>query len=102
MKEDIPVRKENAKDISLLLVGSHGATTAAAVIEEIQRRNLNWNLYWIGKKWSTERKKSLSLEYQILPSMGIEFLELESGKIQTKFTRHTIPALLKIPMGIIQ
>ena len=96
------MRKENAKDISLLLVGSHGATTAAAVIEEIQRRNLNWNLYWIGKKWSTERKKSLSLEYQILPSMGIEFLELESGKIQTKFTRHTIPALLKIPMGIIQ
>lgn len=100
--KNIQLKKENTKNLNFLLVGSHGATTAVAVIEEIKKRNLKWNLFWIGKKWSTERKKSLSLEFKILPNLGVKFLELESGKIQTKFTKYTIFALLKIPIGIIQ
>jgi UDP-N-acetylglucosamine--N-acetylmuramyl-(pentapeptide) pyrophosphoryl-undecaprenol N-acetylglucosamine transferase len=86
----------------LLIAASHGATTASALVEEIKSRNLLWDIYFIGKKYSSESKRSVSLEYQILPEMGVTFIELESGKIEAKFTRYTIPALLKIPLGVIQ
>lgn len=86
----------------LLLAGSHAATTASSVVEEIQRQNLDWKLYWIGRKWATEEKKSTSLEYKILPKLGVEFFSVEPGKIENKFTRHTISSFLKIPVGFIQ
>lgn len=83
----------------LLLAGSHAATTVIAVVEEILLRKLNWDIYFIGKKWATEEKKSYTLEYKELPKLGVNFLAVESGKIQTKFTRHTIFSILKIPFG---
>lgn len=86
----------------ILLTGSHAATPALSVVEEIRRRHLSWKIYWIGKKWASENKKTLSLEYRILPKKEVTFLPLESGKIQTKFTKHTIFALLKVPFGFFQ
>ncbi|MFC1625568.1 glycosyltransferase, partial [Patescibacteria group bacterium] len=85
----------------VVFAGSHAATPAIAVIEEIKRRKLPWSIYWVGKKWASEDKTSISLEYRVLPKMGVTYLPLESGRIQTKFTKHTIPALFKIPFGFV-
>lgn len=84
----------------LLLAGSHAGSTAIAVIEEIKKRNLNWEIHWIGKRFAEEGKTTETLEYKNLSKYGVIFHNLESGKIQTKFTRYTIPALLKIPVGL--
>lgn len=86
----------------LLLAGSHAGSTAIAVIEEIKKRNLNWEIHWIGKRFAEEGKTTETLEYKNLSKYGVIFHNLESGKIQTKFTRYTIPALLKIPVGLFK
>ncbi|MFZ3301280.1 MAG: UDP-N-acetylglucosamine--N-acetylmuramyl-(pentapeptide) pyrophosphoryl-undecaprenol N-acetylglucosamine transferase [Microgenomates group bacterium] len=86
----------------LLLAGSHAGSTAIAVIEEIKKRNLNYEIHWIGKRFAEEGKTTETLEYKNLSKYGVIFHNLESGKIQTKFTRYTIPALFKIPVGLIK
>lgn len=89
------------KSKKLLLAGSHAATTAASVVDEINRQGLDWELSFIGKKWSGEDKKSKTLEYKIFQARKVKFYAVDSGKIENKFTRHTIKALFKIPFGFI-
>lgn len=86
----------------LLLAGSHAATPAYAVTQEIKRRKLPWEIYFVGRRWAFEGKRMETLEFRELPKLGVKFYPLESGKVQTKFTRYTIPALLKTPFGLIQ
>ncbi|MFA6073919.1 MAG: UDP-N-acetylglucosamine--N-acetylmuramyl-(pentapeptide) pyrophosphoryl-undecaprenol N-acetylglucosamine transferase [Candidatus Woesearchaeota archaeon] len=72
----------------LLLAGSHAGSTAIAVIEEIRKRNLPYEIHWLG------------MEYKNLLNIGVIFHHLDSGKIENKATKHTISSLLKIPFGI--
>lgn len=90
------------KPKKLLLAGSHAGSTAIAVIEEIKKRNLNWEIHWIGKRFADEGKTSETLEYKNLSKYGVVFHNLESGKIQTKLTRYTLSALFKIPFGFLK
>ncbi len=94
------LKEEN--NIKVLLTGGHAATTAISVIDEIKKRSLDWEIHWVGKKYAHEGRTDTTLEYNYLPKYGVVFHNLESGKIQTKFTSHTIPALLKIPSGLIK
>ena len=95
-----------AKSIRVVLTGGHAATTALSVIEEIVRRGNRrqankWDLYWIGTKRAFEGSRAHSLEYEIIPSKGVTFHSIISGRFQKKFTFWTIPSLLKIPVGFI-
>lgn len=74
----------------LLLAGSHAGSTAVAVIEEIQKRNLNLEIHWVG------------MEYKNLTKLGVIFHSLESGKIENKFTKNTIPSFLRIPKSFLR
>lgn len=71
----------------LLLAGSHAGSTAIAVIEEIKKRNLNWEVHWLG------------IEYKNLLNVGLVFHHLDSGKIENKATKNTISSFLKIPLS---
>lgn len=86
----------------LVLTGGHAATTAVAVVEEIKSRGADWKLYWIGARNAIEGKKMVTLESEVLPRLGVEFLSLTTGRLQRKFTFWTIPSLLKIPFGFFQ
>ncbi|KKR71116.1 MAG: hypothetical protein UU15_C0059G0003 [Candidatus Levybacteria bacterium GW2011_GWC2_40_7] len=44
----------------------------------------------------------LSLEYQTLVKLGIRFKNLDAGRFQRTFTRHSLPSLLRIPKGYVQ
>lgn len=87
----------------ILLTGGHAGTTALAVIEEIQSRDdtKDWNLYWIGARQAVEGKKHPTLESQTLPKLGVTTYGLIMGRLQRRFTRYTIPSLLKIPFGFV-
>lgn len=74
----------------LLLAGSHAGSTAIAVIEEIKKRNLDWEIHWIG------------MEYIGLTKLGVIFHSLESGKIENKFTKNTFTSLLKVPVSFFK
>lgn len=90
---------------TIVLTGGHAATTAIAVIEELIRRKDKGKyseFYWIGAKSSLEGKKVLPIEVGVFQKLGIKNYQIISGKLQTKFTRWTIPAFLKFPIGFIQ
>lgn len=74
----------------LLLSGSHAGSTAIAVIKEIKKRNLDWEIHWLG------------MEYKNMENLGIIFHSLESGKIENKFTKNTVSSLLQIPVSFIR
>lgn len=89
-------------EIKIVLTGGHAGTTALATIEEIKKRSLQWDLYWIGVKHAIEGKQSETLEYKIFPSLGVHYVSLLTGRVQRKLTAHTIPSLLRIPFGVLQ
>lgn len=87
----------------IVLTGGHAATTAISVIEELIRRKgkFGWDIYWIGAKMAVEGKNVPTLEFEVLPKLGIKFLPIVAGRIQRKFTFWTIPSFLKIPFSFI-
>lgn len=86
----------------ILLTGGHAATTALAVIQEIESRKLGWKIYFAGVKNAIEGKSIKTMESEILTEHGVMFLPLTAGRVQRRFTLWTIPSLLKIPLGLIQ
>jgi len=89
---------------NILLTGGHAATTGIAVVEEIRKTEKlkDYNIYWIGSKMAIEGSNISTIESRVLPRIGVKFIPITAGKIQTKFTPHTIPSLLKIPIGFVQ
>lgn len=56
----------------------------------------------IGRKYAFEGDSARSLEYQIAESLGISFKHLTTGRLQRRFTRHTVPSLFRLPIGLWQ
>ncbi len=82
------------------MTGGHAATTAIATIEEVIRRERNWEIYWVGVKGAfAGRRKIPTLESSAIPAKGVVFRSIFAGRIQKKFTKWTIPSMLKIPIG---
>jgi len=93
---------KNQKDVNIVMTGGHAATTGIAVIEEIRKRYPEAKIEWIGPKYETSGSKTLSIGYKIYPSLGVKYLVINAGKLQTKFTRYTLLHLILIPVGFIQ
>lgn len=86
--------------MKICITGAH-FTPAQAVIEELKTRK-NIEIIYIGRNHTQEGDKSPSVESQVLPRLGVKFLALISGRLQRRFTRYTVPSLLKIPVGFFQ
>jgi UDP-N-acetylglucosamine--N-acetylmuramyl-(pentapeptide) pyrophosphoryl-undecaprenol N-acetylglucosamine transferase len=86
----------------ILLTGGHAGTTGLSVIKEIRRRKIEAEISWIGVKRAVTGSLADTLEYKIFPKHGVNFYSFEVGKVQTKFTRYTIPLLFKIPLSFIK
>lgn len=84
----------------ILIVGGH-LTPALALIEELQK-NKEVQILFIGRKLASEGSKAISAEYTQVKNKKIKFLNLTSGRLQRKLTRHTFFSLLKIPVGFVQ
>ncbi len=88
--------------IPIVLTGGHAGATAYSVIQELrERREITWDIYWVGSKKALEGKRMKTLEQKVFPTIGVHFLPLFSGRVQTRFTFWTIPALIKIPFGFL-
>ena len=89
---------ENKK---VILTGGHAASSAFVVTEEIRRQKKPWDVYWIGFKSSIEGENISTLSSIYFPKYNIKTYNLFTGRIQRKWTIHTLPSLLKIPVGFI-
>ena len=86
--------------MKILVTGAH-FTPALATIEELKKIN-GVEVVYVGRKTTLEGDNAQSVESEILPSKGIKFIPLVTGRLQRSFTIYTIPSLLKIPIGLIQ
>lgn len=83
----------------ILITGGHAAIFALATIEEIQKRDKEIKISWVGAKSAIEGQKVIPIEQRIFPLLDVKCYEIRAGKIQTKFTKHTLLSLFKIPLG---
>lgn len=86
--------------MKILVTGAH-FTPAIAVIEQLKKIDLVEVVY-VGRKTTLEGDNTLSVESQVLPSKGVKFIPLITGRLQRNFTIYTVPSLLKIPVGVVQ
>lgn len=86
--------------MKIVITGAH-FTPAVAVIEELKKIG-NVEIVYAGRKSTQEGDNSPSAESQILPSLGVKFIPIITGRLQRSFTIYTIPSLLKIPFGLLQ
>lgn len=81
------------KQITLCITGGH-LTPALAVIEEIRRQNINWNILFIGRSHAFEGGRVPTQEERLIRAYGIPFHAL--------FTGRQGPSLWKFPIGFFQ
>ncbi|MDO8583176.1 MAG: UDP-N-acetylglucosamine--N-acetylmuramyl-(pentapeptide) pyrophosphoryl-undecaprenol N-acetylglucosamine transferase [bacterium] len=82
--------------MKIVLIGGH-LSPALSVLEAL---GPNAEVLFIGRKYALEGDSALSLEYATITGLKIPFVELNTGRLQRKLTKHTIPSLLKLPFGI--
>lgn len=81
----------------VLIIGGH-LSPALACIDQLKKRG--WEIFWLGRRFSLEDKNIPSLEYEVIPNLGIKFFDMETGRLQRKFTSRTIPSLLRTIKGL--
>ena len=84
----------------VLICGGH-VTPALALIDEL-KSDTTLSIVFIGRKYALEATRHVSAEFTLIAEKGIKFLPITTGRLQREFTVHTIPSLLKIPVGFIQ
>jgi UDP-N-acetylglucosamine--N-acetylmuramyl-(pentapeptide) pyrophosphoryl-undecaprenol N-acetylglucosamine transferase len=85
--------------MKVVVCGGH-LTPALAVISELKKRNIE-KIVFVGRSKATEGDSAPSAESTIIPNLGIKFYAISAGRLQRKFTKYTIPSLLKVPWGIV-
>lgn len=90
------------KRVNIVLTGGHAATMGISVVGEIKRRFPGATISFIGSRAAIPGTKATTIEYKIYPDLGVNYYSILAGKLQTKFTRYTIPLALMVPIGFIQ
>lgn len=85
--------------MKVLITGAH-FTPAVSLIEELKKTK-GVEIVYVGRKYTMEGQQVTSVESQLLPKLGVEFIPIITGRLQRSFTIFTIPSLLKIPVGFI-
>lgn len=81
----------------VVIVGGH-LSPALAVVEKLK----NEKVFYIGRKYTFEGDSAISLESKEMERLNVPFFDLSTARLQRKFTKHTLPSLLKFPNGFIQ
>lgn len=84
--------------MKILIIGGH-LTPALSVIELLPK---DAEVIYVGRRHAMEGDKAQSLEFDTINKLGITFVELRTGRLQRNFTRHTIPSIGRIPLGMLR
>lgn len=84
--------------MKIVVTGGH-PSPAFAVIERLFKKA---EIILIGRKYTFEKDKTLSFEYELAKELKIPFENITTGRLQRKFTNQTIFSLLRIPQGLFQ
>lgn len=82
--------------MKIVLIGGH-LSPALSILEAMPK---DTEVLFIGRKYALEGDSALSLEYKTITSLKIPFVALNTGRLQRKLTKYTLPSLLKLPFGV--
>lgn len=85
---------------TIVFTGTH-PTPALAVIKKLQENPSEWEIYYLGRKYTMEGSRFPSPESLLLPKEKVKFISIPAGRLQRHFTIWTIPSLLRIPLGFM-
>jgi len=85
----------------IVFTGGHAGSTGLAVMEEIVASDKKWELHFVGTKRAVEGANQATFEARLLPGRGVIFHSIVAGRLQKRFSRHTIPSLLRVPIGFV-
>ena len=85
-----------------IIITAGGGGHFAPALSVISSMHTEDTVLLVGAKYGLEGDKAKTLEYETAQSLGIPFASLTTGRLQRKFTRHTVFSLLKIPQGLYQ
>lgn len=84
--------------MKIALIGGH-ISPALALLAVIPK---DWEVIYIGRKYTFEGDKGLSLEYHVMQERGLTFIPLTTARLQRKFSYKSAVSLSKIPYGLAQ
>ncbi|MFA5769977.1 MAG: UDP-N-acetylglucosamine--N-acetylmuramyl-(pentapeptide) pyrophosphoryl-undecaprenol N-acetylglucosamine transferase [Patescibacteria group bacterium] len=87
--------------MKLLITGGHLAP-ALALIEELEKTKKNVDVIFVGRKYPTDRERTLSLEYKEINKKNLDFVSLEAGRLTRAITVSSLIGIFKIPIGFFQ
>lgn len=85
----------------ICITGGH-ATPALAVVEQMKKRELPYELIWIGRIRAFDSENIESEEYSLVTEKGIRFLPLTTGRLSRVFSLASIVSWFKVPYGFFQ
>lgn len=89
--------------MKILLTGAH-FTPAVAVIEALRQRSgdKKLDLLYVGRSTTLEGDSTPSVESTVIPSIGVRFVPITTGRIQRRLSIYALVSLIKIPIGLVQ
>ena len=84
--------------MKVVITGGH-ISPALSVIKKLRKVS---QIYFMGRKFTYEGDTVESFEYKICQDFGIKFIEIDTGRLQRKFTKYTIPSIFRFPKGLIK
>lgn len=85
----------------LFITGGH-VTPAMAVMEEITKRKLPWDIVFVGRRYALVGSTHDSAEYTLARERGWRFLSITTGRLHRDNIVKVCMGLWKIPLGIWQ
>lgn len=87
----------------IILTGGHAATTALAVVKEIQKKRPEYDLIWIGPRSAIEGQLVETAAERVLRRAGVRVVTIDAGRLKKRGSPFLkILALGKIPYGFFQ
>lgn len=87
--------------MKLLITGGHLAP-ALALIDELEKTKKNVDVIFVGRKYPTDRERTLSLEYKEISKKNLNFISLEAGRLTRIISVSSLIGIFKIPFGFLQ
>ncbi len=84
--------------MKIVITGGH-FSPAYSLIQELKGEH---DILVIGRQYAFEGDTNETYEYKVCKKFNIPFEVINAGRLQRKFTKHTIPAAARFPQGVAQ
>jgi UDP-N-acetylglucosamine--N-acetylmuramyl-(pentapeptide) pyrophosphoryl-undecaprenol N-acetylglucosamine transferase len=86
---------------TIIITGTHH-TPAHQLINLLKKDSIHWEIHYLGRKYNFQDSKTLSVEYQLFPPLGVHFHSLQSGRFNRRSPLKTLIGLPSLVCGLFR